>query len=98
MATKNHEVEPNSDAGLVVDVDLSILGRDEKRFWEYERQIRQEYAWVPGAIFAVKRAGILQAFLARQRIFATEWFWNKYERQARRNLEASIIKLRELSR
>src|SRR5438552_18728326 len=26
MATKNHEVAADSDAGLVVDVDLSILG------------------------------------------------------------------------
>src|SRR5258708_23918108 len=64
MATKRHEVDANSDAGLVVDVDLSILGQDEQRFSEYERQIRQEYAWVPEGIFASKRVEILQSFVA----------------------------------
>ena len=95
MATKSHQVEADADAGLVVDVDLSILGKDEKRFSEYERQIREEYAWVPQPVFAARRAEILQRFVARPRIFATGWFWEKYERQARQNLEASITKLRE---
>jgi len=95
MATKSHEVGANADAGLMVDVDLSILGKHEKRFSEYERQIREEYAWVPQPVFAARRAEILQRFVARPRIFATGWFWEKYERQARQNLEASISKLRE---
>jgi len=98
MATKSHEVGADSDTGLVVDVDLSILGQDERRFCDYEQQIRQEYAWVPKAVFASKRAEILQRFLARDRIFVTEWFRNKYERQARQNLEVSISKLRGSSR
>ena len=95
MATKSHQVDAEADAGLMVDVDLSILGKDEKRFSEYERQIREEYAWVPHPAFAARRVEILQRFVARPRIFATEWFWEKYERQARQNLEASITKLRE---
>ena|SRR2546427_201802 len=98
MATKSHEVGADSDAGLIVDVALSMLGQGERRFSEYAQQIRQEYAWVPHAVFALKRAKILHRFLARERIFVTEWFRNKYERQARQNLEVSISKLRELSR
>jgi len=94
MATKRHEADGDADASLVIDVDLSILGQDEQRFSEYERQIRQEYAWVPEAVFASKRAEILHRFLAREWIFATEWFREKYERQARRNLEESIAQLR----
>lgn len=93
MATKSHEAAADSDAGLIADVDLSILGQGEKRFAECERQIREEYAWVPQSIFASKRGEILQRFLARERIFATAWFRNKYESQARRNLAASIRKL-----
>jgi predicted metal-dependent HD superfamily phosphohydrolase len=97
MATKSHEASADADAGLIVDVDLSILGQHEARFSEYEQQIRQEYGWVPQALFASKRAEILQRLLARERIFVTEWFHHKYERQARQNLEASISKLRALS-
>jgi len=90
MATKHHEVNASADAGLMVDVDLSILGREEKRFSEYEQQIRQEYEWVPDAVFTLKRAEILKKFHSRDRIYTTEWFYNKYERQARTNLSASI--------
>ena len=96
MATKTHEVSGDSDMALTVDIDLCVLGQAEQRFFEYERQIREEYSWVPQNLFASKRVEILQRFLARQRIFATEWFRNKYERPARRNLEASITKLRQL--
>jgi predicted metal-dependent HD superfamily phosphohydrolase len=73
---------------------LSILGQPEKRFWEYENQIRAEYAWVDAAIFSQKRAEILETFLTRKRIYATDWFFDRYEQQARQNLEASIARLR----
>jgi predicted metal-dependent HD superfamily phosphohydrolase len=97
MATKSHEVGADADAALMVDVDLSILGKNETRFSEYERQIREEYTWVPQPVFVTKRAEILQRFLDRPQIFTTDWFWEKYERQARENLAASLIKLRKAS-
>src|SRR5688572_13475142 len=62
LATKTHEQSAHPDAPLLVDVDLSILGKDETRFFEYEEQIRQEYAWVPEPVFASKRAEILKRF------------------------------------
>jgi len=53
---------------------------------------------LPDAVFGAQRAEILQGFLGRARIFATDWFRDKYEQQARRNLQASISKLRQPSR
>lgn len=94
LATKHHEPGPDGDSAVVIDVDLAILGRADARFREYEAQIQREYGWVPGTLYASKRAEILERFLARERIFATDWFADKYERQARRNLEASIHALR----
>ncbi len=93
MATKNHEVGTNKDAALMVDVDLSILGQSKERFMQYETQIREEYAWVPESIFSQKRAEILGRFLGCKQIFATEWFHQKFETQARDNLKASISRL-----
>ena len=90
MATKTHEPTVHPDAPLVVDVDLSILGQPKERFQEYETQIRREYDWVPEATFAAKRAEILERFLARKRIYTTDHFFAKYERQARTNLQDSI--------
>jgi len=94
LATKSHDGSIHVDAPLLVDVDLSVLGQPRDRFWEYEAQIRAEYAWVEQKIFAAKRAEILARFLARARIYSTDVFFEKYERQARLNLRASILKLR----
>ena len=94
LATKTHDASNHSDASLLVDIDLSILGQPENRFWEYEEQIRQEYAWVPDPLFASRRAEILENFLARDRIYATDWFSQSCERQARSNLKASLARLR----
>jgi predicted metal-dependent HD superfamily phosphohydrolase len=93
LATKRHDIGLDDDAGLLIDIDLSILGQPEKRFWEYETQIRQEYSWVNHALFKQKRVQILDAFLVRERIYSTRWFYERYEQQARRNLRASIERL-----
>ena len=94
LATKTHDPLCHPDGPLLVDIDLSILGKPEPRFWEYEAQIRHEYDWVPEAIFDAKRAEILERFLARERIFCTKHFFDQYEQQARANLGLSIQKLR----
>jgi predicted metal-dependent HD superfamily phosphohydrolase len=96
MVTKSHDEAPGSDAPLMVDVDLSILGQEPKRFSEYEAQIRAEYSSVPKLIFNFKRAQILQRFLERPRIYATDHFASRYEQSARRNLADSVQTLRRL--
>ena len=93
LATKNHDASMHADAPLLVDVDLSILGKPPEQFWEYERQIREEYAWVEKTVFAAKRAEILHRFLARERIYQTDLFFHRMEAQARSNLLASVQRL-----
>ena len=90
LATKAHDPALHPAAPLLVDVDLSILGKPRKRFQEYEAQIRRGYDWVPEEKFAAKRAEILERFLARERLYATDHFFAKYEQQARTNLQSSI--------
>jgi len=93
LATKNHDASVHDDAPLLVDVDLSILGRPPEQFWEYERQIREEYAWVERTVFAAKRAEILNRFLDHERIYQTELFFQRMEAQARANIRASVQRL-----
>ena len=93
LATKLHDVHGHPDAPLLVDIDLSILGRSSQRFWNYEAQIRQEYAWADRMVFAAKRAEILRRFLARKQIYHTEIFHEQLEAAARANLTASIKRL-----
>jgi predicted metal-dependent HD superfamily phosphohydrolase len=94
MATKSHEAGPDPDSAIIIDVDLSIFGQNEDRFFQYEAQIRQEYSWVPKIIFAPKRAKILEGFLRSDRIYTTDFFHARYETRARHNLELSINKLK----
>jgi predicted metal-dependent HD superfamily phosphohydrolase len=93
MVTRHAAVPSGADAELLVDVDLSILGAPEARFAEYERQVRQEYAWVPEAGFRKARARVLESFLARPRIYSTSWFKRRLEERARANLARSIVEL-----
>jgi predicted metal-dependent HD superfamily phosphohydrolase len=94
LATKHNAAPVSEDARVVVDIDLAILGQPEDRFWRYEREIREEYAFVPENIFRTKRAEILEMFLKRERIYSTDFFFAKYEGRARENLKKSIEALR----
>ena len=96
LATKHYAAPANQDARLVVDIDLAILGQSEERFWRYERQIREEYAFVPEDVFRAKRAEILEKFLEQQRIYGTDFFFSRYEERARQNSKMSIQRLRGL--
>ncbi len=90
MATQHSVVPSTPDASLLVDIDLSILGAPAARFDQYEAQIQCEYNFVDAAVFKVKRAAILQGFLARDKIFSTQFFNQKLELSARANLTRSI--------
>jgi predicted metal-dependent HD superfamily phosphohydrolase len=94
MATKHLHAPADGDAALLADIDLSILGKPQARFQDFELGVRQEYAWVAESIFRLKRAEILELFLARVRIYSTDWFFSRYERTARENLIASVLRLR----
>jgi predicted metal-dependent HD superfamily phosphohydrolase len=93
LATNHNAVPEEEDAKLLVDVDLSILGAPGPRFAEYERQIRQEYGWVPEEAFRQGRARILASFLNRASIYSTDWFASRLEEQARKNLSRSLKEL-----
>jgi predicted metal-dependent HD superfamily phosphohydrolase len=89
-----HAAEPAGiDAQVLVDADLSILGAEPARFREYEGQVRREYGWVPDDVFRAARARILKEFLERPHLYWTANFRDRYEAQARRNLQQSLVSL-----
>ena len=89
MATCHVSPPDAPDARYVVDADLSILGAPAAEFDRYERQVRQEYAFVSEPDWRTGRARILRVFLDRPRIFLTPEF-AALEGPARANLERSI--------
>jgi predicted metal-dependent HD superfamily phosphohydrolase len=94
MATRHNALPDGADARVLVDVDLAILGAAEERFDEYERGVRQEYAWVPAIVFRRERRKLLERILARPRIFQTRHLSETREQRARDNLARSLRQLR----
>jgi len=90
LVTQHTGIPINTDQKLIVDIDLSILGASTDRFEEYERQIREEYAFVPGWIFRHKRRLILKKFLNRPRLYHTDYFYTTLEEQAHQNLSHAV--------
>lgn len=93
LTTQAHRAGSIPDAPLLIDIDLSILGKPAERFAEFEAGIRNEYAWVPIDVYRQKRAEILDGFLQRERIYFTQSFQNRYENGARQNLSKRIAEL-----
>ena len=93
LATKHTTAPPDRDSMLMVDIDLSILGREASRFDEYESAIRKEYDWVPIDVYVRERSKVLQRFLDRPRIYSSDPFRLGYETVARENLRRSISQL-----
>lgn len=91
LATQHLSIAEEPDAALLCDVDLSILGRTPDVFDEFERRIRQEYAWVHDPAYRSGRTQILKGFLERRSIFQTDFFRERYEALARANV-ARIVK------
>jgi predicted metal-dependent HD superfamily phosphohydrolase len=93
LATKHQSQPTSSDARLLIDIDLCVLGQGPERYAEFERQIRHEYAWVTDRDFAAGRSAVLNGFLRRERIFNTPAFAQRFEDQARVNLAWAIRQL-----
>jgi predicted metal-dependent HD superfamily phosphohydrolase len=98
MLTKSHQPGDGLDDAWIIDIDLAIFAQVPERVMEYERQIRQEYTWVPDAVYREKRAEILTGFLNRERIYLTTWARERFEERARENLRTLIARLTPISR
>ncbi|MGM9486370.1 HD domain-containing protein [Ideonella sp. YS5] len=90
LATRHTAVPAGRDEQVLVDIDLAILGAEPARFAEYDRQIREEYAFVPADTYRVKRREVLRSFLDRPRLYLTEPMHSALEESARRNLRRAV--------
>ncbi|MBP9669413.1 MAG: N-methyl-D-aspartate receptor NMDAR2C subunit [Candidatus Pacebacteria bacterium] len=93
LATKHTSAPEGKNARLLVDIDLAILGTDDRKYQRYARAIRSEYSWVSEDDYRKGRAKVLQSFLDRTFIFSTEPFQAQYEARARCNLQNEIMEL-----
>jgi len=90
LVTDHKTPVENKDEALAVDSDLSIFGKPEGVFEDYDKNIRLEYSWVPEEAYRTRRKQVLRSFLDRPWIYYTRPFREKYEEKARDNLERAI--------
>lgn len=93
IATKTHQQSGDADVNYLLDVDLSILGKDWETYLEYTKQIRKEYSVYPDFLYQPGRKKVLKRFLELENIFKTEYFREKYEVKARENIFFEIERL-----
>jgi predicted metal-dependent HD superfamily phosphohydrolase len=81
------------DAAMFLDMDLAILGADEREYDEYERGVRKEYDWVGEEGWRMGRVEVLRGFLERERIYHSDLFRDLFEEKARENLRRAVERL-----
>jgi predicted metal-dependent HD superfamily phosphohydrolase len=93
LATKSHQHASDSDTNYFTDADLSILGQHWETYAAYYKNVRKEYAIYPDFMYNPGRKKVLKHFLAMERIFKTDFFFQKYEQQARQNILQELTTL-----
>ena len=91
LATKGHAQSEYDDTNYLVDIDLSILGSSNEEYEKYSEQIRSEYIAFPYSQYKIGRKLVIEKFLSLKQIFKTDFFFDKYEKQARINLENELV-------
>ncbi|MDI9865290.1 hypothetical protein QM480_13200 [Flectobacillus sp. DC10W] len=90
LVTKTHIVSENQDINYFTDADLSILGKNWEVYNQYAKQVRNEYAIYPDLLYNPGRKKVLKHFLEMNQIFKTDYFTQKYEEQARINIQREL--------
>lgn len=79
-----------ADAAFFLDADLAILAADSPRYTRYVAGVRAEYAHYAPDAFTRGRAAILQGFLNRTAIYASDTARLLWDAPARLNLRTEL--------
>ncbi len=93
LKTKDHvmvSIEESFDCRLFIDCDLLILGAEQSLYVNYMNNVRKEYRYIPNFIYKKARLKVLKLFIGTESIFKTKILRERYELQARKNLEFEI--------
>lgn len=92
-ATKEHKFSNDNDINILLDLDLSILGKSPKEYKNYYVNIRKEYQIYPDFMYRKGRRKVLKNILELDFIYKTDFFKQEYENQARENLRLELKQL-----
>jgi len=99
LITKHNETPVTKDQELIIDIDLAILWQDEQTYQNYTNHVKQEYQKAMPELtdeqFYFWRKNFLEKFLQKDKIYFTKRFSDKYESQARQNLQKEFESLQK---
>lgn len=96
MMTANHKLaecsnaQKNFDSAYLLDMDLSILGASWSEYEQYAQAVRQEYAHVSNIDYRDGRIAVLTELLAHPKLYLTDYYYDRLEKQARQNIKREI--------
>jgi len=94
LLTKGHTVAPGDRlGGLLVSIDLAVLGGAPAEYDAYAAGVRQEYVHVPENAFRTGRARMMQHFLDAPVLYPDPAFRARLETRARVNIAREIAAL-----
>jgi len=92
--TAHHTNPADIDTAVLFDADLAILGAAADVYASYVSNVRSEYSHIDDDSWQTGRADVLDAFLGRDRIYATATGFGRWESAARTNLSTELETLR----
>lgn len=93
MATTHTAPSGADDAGLVVDIDLSVLALPPADYAAYTRAVRREYEWVPEDQFRAGRCKVLGTLLSMLSLYSHPTLIAAWEFRARANIQEELKRL-----
>uniref|UniRef100_A0A1B6L420 Uncharacterized protein n=1 Tax=Graphocephala atropunctata TaxID=36148 RepID=A0A1B6L420_9HEMI len=96
-STEEHKTDGaigSEDRHYFLDLDMVVLGSEPEQYIIYANKVKEEYHFLPQPVYNDLRVKVLQNFLQIPNIFATKEFREKYEAQARSNIQKEVDSLK----
>lgn len=92
VLTNTHQLNKSDpDAAVFLDADMAILGVNEKAYADYVEKVQKEYSTIPAFLFNRGRKKFVETCLNQNRLFSTDYFFDRFETQARKNLTWELL-------
>jgi predicted metal-dependent HD superfamily phosphohydrolase len=80
----------SAEEALLLDCDMAVLGGAREAYDAYECGVAQEYAALPPELYAAGRRRFLEGLLAREHLYLSPRFRERFEHRARENLQRAL--------
>ena len=93
ISTKHKKPPPNCDQAFLVDIDLSSFGSTWEKFIQDGEKLRKEAPHLTEKQFNDNKISFFQMLLSRKKIFFTDYFHDRYELVAHKNIALQTQKI-----